>query len=64
MVQIPLRINFCDHYWLNDGKTIDSDPHVSALLGSQHKENWEKKQLQQKVIITTINCELYYNIND
>ena len=65
MVQIQLRINFCDHYWLNDGKTIDSHPYVSALLGSQHKENCEKKtQLQHKVIITTINCELYYNIND
>ena len=65
MMQIQLRINFCDHYWLNDGEIIDSDPYVSALLGSQHKQNCEKKnQLQQKVFITTINCELYSNIND
>ena len=67
MIQIQLRINFCDHYWLNDGKTIDSDPYVSALLDSQHKhkQNCEKKnQLQHKVFITTINCELYYNINE
>ena len=44
MIQIHLRINFCDHYWLNDGKTIDSDPYVSALQSSQHKQNCERKK--------------------
>ena len=31
-------------------KTIDSDPYVSALLGSQHKQNWRTNPITTESI--------------